>query len=111
MIILNPVHLHIQICHRCKPYSQTKRRGGCAGPCPCHWDGKDIIEHARSGYCPIGSYPFAGLGTLVTRWLWRLRIPQALRLLRLFNPTRCKCAARQAKLNRFGKWVASLFKK
>src|SRR4051812_38154953 len=47
----------IQTCHRCKPWSQTQREGGCAGPCPCHFDGRDIVEHAKEGNCPAGFYP------------------------------------------------------
>jgi hypothetical protein len=47
----------IQTCHRCKPWSQTQREGGCAGPCPCHFDGRDIIDHAKAGECPAGFYP------------------------------------------------------
>jgi hypothetical protein len=49
------IHLHsaqlIAICHRC-PFSAK----GCAGPCPCTIDGRDIIDHANAGNCPEDFY-------------------------------------------------------
>ncbi len=49
------LQVQLATCHNCD-FSQTQR-GGCAGPCPCHVDGHDIIEHAKTDYCPKGFYP------------------------------------------------------
>lgn len=106
--MLTPFQAHVRICHKCK-HSKTQQ-GGCAGPCPCDVDGKDIVEHAEGRYCPAGKYPFAGLGSVITWFIWNLRIPftsinipTILRFLRLFDPAKCKCAERQSRLNEFWK--------
>lgn len=80
----------------------------CNGPCPCPNDGQQIGWHAHLNYCPMGKYP-SGLGNLVARLLWRLRIPQALKRIRLYNPRRCKCANRAMLLNRLGDWIKKRF--
>ena len=47
----------IKICHRC-----PNRQDPCHGPCPCLSDGRDIIDHAKAGDCPLGRYT-AGANT------------------------------------------------
>jgi hypothetical protein len=42
----------IFICHRCE-----HRQKGCAGPCACTINGKDIIENANARECPKGKFP------------------------------------------------------
>ena len=41
----------VATCSRC-PHSARN----CRGPCACTVDGKDIREHAESGYCPKGYF-------------------------------------------------------
>lgn len=96
-------HENLKICKRCKRFSQTQRKGGCHGFCPCHWDNKDIGEHALSGYCPIGAYPNRGLGSIITKFIWWSFASRIARAVRIYNPKKCGCAERQAKLNRLGK--------
>ncbi len=55
MMNLRRFNLQIGTCYKCE-FSQLNR-GGCAGPCPCHVDGHDISEHAKTDYCPKGFYP------------------------------------------------------
>lgn len=43
----------ITLCHSCE---HGNRDGRCNGPCPCTIDGRNIIDHARSGDCPKGYY-------------------------------------------------------
>jgi len=42
---------NIPICLACE-----YRKQSCNGPCPCTVDGRDIIDHAKSGDCPKGKY-------------------------------------------------------
>jgi hypothetical protein len=39
------------VCQKC-----DKRQRGCRGPCKCTVSGKDVREHQREGYCPLGLY-------------------------------------------------------
>lgn len=52
--------LNLSVCHRCK-----HRQRPCNGPCACLKDGRDIIAHAESGYCPIKKF---GAGVEPAGW-------------------------------------------
>lgn len=65
-------HANIGACHRC-----LYRQAGCAGPCVCTIDGRDIIDHATAGDCPKGFHaqgvdspspqPSRGLGDTIAK--------------------------------------------
>lgn len=58
---------NLRKCHRC-----PLRAVGCAGPCACTVDGKDIIAHAGadggSGFCPHPDGPRYGAATAPPGW-------------------------------------------
>jgi hypothetical protein len=97
-------NLQIVTCYRCS-FSQLRRSGGCAGPCPCHIDGRDIIDHATLNYCPAGYYPFSGLGSALGWFFWNAGISRIWFLWKRITGTRCACAERAAALDRLGAWI------
>ena len=52
----------IAICHRCE------KRGYCMGACPCTVDDRDIIAHAKAGYCPHPDGPKYGAADKPDGW-------------------------------------------
>ena len=43
--------MNVHLCMKCPHRQQV-----CGGPCPCTVDGRDILDHAKSGDCPKGYF-------------------------------------------------------
>jgi hypothetical protein len=48
---LNDTMNNVLVCAKC-----DSRQKKCSGPCACLIDGRDIRDHAESGYCPKGYF-------------------------------------------------------
>lgn len=109
--MLNNARFNLQIitCHKCR-FSQTRHTGGCAGPCPCHIDRRDIIDHARLNYCPAGYYPFNGLGSAVTWVLWHSGAAYLWLAWKRWHGAPCECGERAAALDRLGARMANMLR-
>jgi hypothetical protein len=86
------------LCARC-PHSQR----GCQGPCACTVDGRDILEHAAEGYCPLGRYKL-GPGDVLAIIFHRTGIRWLVGLLW----ASCGCESKQKWLNRVWKRLRRL---
>jgi hypothetical protein len=94
------------ICHRC-PHVQPPPY---SGKCACTIDGRDILDHAKDRYCPLGRFRL-GLGDWIARVLTATGLRPLLARMALDialcnapwladgqQPT-CGCAERQTALN------------
>jgi hypothetical protein len=66
--------------------------------CPCLIDGRNIIDHAKEAYCPLGKFRL-GPGDILAAAFHRLGIRRM--WLKLRGKSGCsKCAKRQTWMNR-----------
>jgi hypothetical protein len=89
---------NIAACHRC-----PRRQSSCAGACACLEDGRDIVEHASAGDCPLGRYAPAaplGLGDTVAALAKAVGADKAAALFHRVTGKDCGCEGRREKLNR-----------
>lgn len=77
-------------------------QSGCRGPCPCLRDGRDIIEHAQEGKCPLGKHqvpPSRGLGDTIAKVAHAIGADQAAHVFERVTGRECGCEKRREKLN------------
>ncbi len=89
--------LNLSVCHTC-----PRRQDGCRGKCACLVDGRDLIEHAEAGDCPLGKHavpPARGLGDSIARAFTALGADRIVKALERATGRPCGCKRRQAKLN------------
>jgi hypothetical protein len=75
------------------------------GPCICSVNGRDIMENAAAGICPIGRTR-AGLGDLVAAAIHRLRLKEFVSRWRIAELRCGVCENRQKQLNTAPPWSA-----
>jgi hypothetical protein len=98
-------HAALKICHRC-----PRRQPVCQGRCVCLEDGKDIIDHARSGECPLNYFQFPPdpvqvariplAGDLLEAALAKFGADRFAKWWEAATGTNCGCKDRKAKINR-----------
>jgi hypothetical protein len=89
---------NLTACHRCR-----RRQANCSGPCACLEDGRDIVEHAQEGDCPLGRHQTgkaAGLGDVVADWARKLGAERAAAVFHKLTGRDCGCKKRREQLNR-----------
>lgn len=89
---------NLAACHRC-----PRRQKMCAGACACGEDGRDILDHASFGDCPIGKHSpnkMRGLGDWVAAAVRVFGVDRLMKLRRRLTGKGCGCQRRRALLNR-----------
>lgn len=76
-----------------------------SGPCICAVNGRDIMENAAAGVCPIGSTR-AGLGDVVAAAIHRLRLKEFVSRWGIAEQRCGICETRQKQLNTSPPWSA-----
>jgi hypothetical protein len=88
---------NLSACHRCE-----LMQSGCRGACACLQDGRDIIEHAQAGDCPLGKHevpPSRGLGDTIAKVAHALGADKAAHVFERLSGRECGCGKRREKLN------------
>lgn len=104
-MLTHRLDIYTEKCSKCLRWNSRHSPGYVPPRAVCMWDEKTTAEHVQSAYCPAGRYPFAGLGSVLGWFFWKLHLPQILRRLGWFNPEKCSCAQKQAKLNNIGRRI------
>jgi len=86
---------NLTICHRCDRLARP-----CAGACICTADGRDIVDHAQAGDCPLARYPSRGLGDTVAKVTHATGIHALVQTAARAVGKPCGCAKRREALNK-----------
>lgn len=90
---------NLAACHRC-----PRRQPACSGACACLEDGRDIVDHASAGECPLGRHgvvkpPARGLGDTVAAVAKAVGADRVVEVFHRVTGKDCGCDGRRKLLN------------